>query len=238
MISLAFVKDVFIRDRATRPRILEDTSPFDPRPDQETTSSAMASASQETVTQLLIALRDGNQQALNALFPLIYDELYAMARIRRQAWHGDYTLNTTALVHEAYLKLAGQDQPDWSSRAHFLAVASKAMRNILVDYAKHRQAQKRGGNVQKLSLDEMKAAFKNGLALPEARIDTMLSLDAALKQLERVNERQSRIVECRFFGGMSVEETAVALGISKATVKRGWSVAQAWLFRAMKPEVT
>ena len=193
----------------------------------------MASPSRESVTQLLSALRGGDQQALNALFPLVYDELYVIAQHKRKNWHGDYTLNTTALVHEAYLKLAGQNQPDWTSRAHFLAVAAKAMRNIMVDYAKQRQAQKRGGHVKKLSFDELRTAFKDGIALPETRIDTMISLDDALKQLERINERQSRIVECRFFGGMTVEETAQALGISKATVKRGWSVAQAWLFRTM-----
>ena len=198
----------------------------------------MASASHETVTELLGALRDGDKQALNALFPLVYDELYAIAQRKRKNWHGDYTLNTTALVHEAYIKLAGQDQPDWTSRAHFLGVAARAMRNIMVDYARQRQAQKRGGDVQKLSLDEMKSAFQDGIALPEARIDMMISLDDALKKLERVNERQSRIVECRFFGGMTVEETALALGISKATVKRGWSVAQAWLFRTMNLGMT
>ena len=198
----------------------------------------MASVSQTSVTRLLVALKEGDNQALNALFPLVYNELYAIAQRKRKNWKGDYTLNTTALVHEAYLKLAGQDQPDWTSRAHFLAVAAKAMRNIMVDYAKQRQAQKRGGNVQKLSLDEMKAVFKEGLAMPETRIDTMTSLDDALKKLEKTNERQSRIVECRFFGGMTVEETALALDISKATVKRGWSVAQAWLFRMMNPEFT
>ena len=196
----------------------------------------MAYPQRESVTQLLHAMRDGDQQALNALFPLVYDALHRIAQQKRRQWHGDYTLNTTALVHEAYLKLAAQDQLDWSSRAHFLAVAAKAMRNIMVDYAKQRRAQKRGGGAKKFSLEDMETAFERGLALPETRIDTMISLDDALKKLEQVNERQSQIVECRFFGGMSVEETAQALGISKATVKRGWSVAQAWLYRMMSQD--
>ena len=155
----------------------------------------------ESVTQLLEAVREGNDQALNALFPLVYGELRALAHRKRQAWHGDYTLNTTALVHEAYLKLVDQSHAQWTSRAHFFGVAAKAMRHIQINYAKLRQRKKRGGDVQKVSLGELSEVFDQETPLTEERADALVALDEALKRLEQVSERQSRIVECRFFGG-------------------------------------
>ena len=198
----------------------------------------MASSSQESVTRLLAAMREGDPNAANALFPLVYDELRALAHRKRQGWHGDETLNTTALVHEAYLKLIGQPEAAWESRSHFFAVAAKAMRHILITYAERRQRQKRGGDQQKVSLDELEALMGNkGLAFSEERTETLLVLDEALQRLERHSERQGRIVECRFFGGMTIQETAAALRISPATVKRGWMMAQAWLYREIESDL-
>jgi RNA polymerase sigma factor (TIGR02999 family) len=187
-----------------------------------------------TVTRLLHELEGGNRTVINELFPLVYDELRARARRQRKKWQGDHTLNTTALVHEAYLKLVDQSQAEWSSRSHFLGVAAKAMRHILIDYAKHRKADKRGGDVPKLSLEEMKVAMNDGPVFNDARTDALIELDGVLSRLEAVNPRQSQIVECRFFGQMSIAETAEALGLAPATVKRGWAVAQAWLYKEMK----
>ena len=187
----------------------------------------------ETVTKLLDAARGGNRDALNKLFPLVYGELRAVAQRQRRNWHGDYTLNTTALVHEAYLKLAGQSRADWQSRAHFFGVAARAMRQILIDYARRRRAQKRGGDRSKTTFDEMKLG-DGQIALSDDNADALMILDEALKRLEKISERQSRIVECRFFGGMTIEETAEVVGISTATVKRSWNLAQVWLFQEMK----
>lgn len=193
----------------------------------------MTQPAQETVTRLLKAVRDGDQEALNALFPLVYGELRGVAHRHRQHWHGDYTVNTTALVHEAYIKLADKTRLDWSSRAHFFGVASKAMRQILIDYARRRSAQKRGGDISKVSFDEMKLG-DGKIALSDERADVLVTLDELLIRLEAIDERQSRIVECRFFGGMTIEETATAVGISTATVKRSWNLAQVWLFQEMQ----
>lgn len=189
---------------------------------------------QETVSQLLEALRDGNSEAINALFPLVYDELHSLAHRKRIEWRGDYTMNTTALVHEAYLKLVDQTRVKWNSRSHFFAVASKAMRHLLINYAEAQRAQKRGGNVVKVSLDEQVAIWKDLPDLADNTASSLIELNKALKNLEAISERQARIVECRFFGGMTIEETAEALDVSPATVKRGWAMAQAWLHRAIQ----
>jgi RNA polymerase sigma factor (TIGR02999 family) len=176
-------------------------------------------------------LRDGNDAALDELVTLLYDELTDLAHRQRQRWRNDCTLNTTALVHEAYLKLVGQDPIGVESRAHFLALAARAMRHILCNYARDRRALKRGGGLKRLTLDE---APEHGLALPFGKAaDALVALDAALDRLGQLDPRQAKIVECRFFGGLTVEETASALGISPRTVKRSWAVAQAWLHREM-----
>ena len=193
----------------------------------------MAHPDQEDVTRLLEAARGGDRTAFEQLFPLIYEEMRKRAHQQRQRWHGDYTLNTTALVHEAYLKLVDQKQADWTSRAHFLAIAARAMRQILLDYAKRRRTKKRGGDAPKLSLDEMQGGGGNALVLTEERAEALVNLDEALEGLMQMDERQSRIVECRFYGGMTIKETGEALGISPATVTREWAVAQAWLYQAM-----
>lgn len=192
----------------------------------------MLTPRQESVTRLLKALKDGDESALDALFAQVYDELYSMARSKRRNWVGkDYTLNTTALVHEAYIKLSENSQHDWNSRAHFMGVASKAMRHILINYAEKRRTQKRGGDVQKVSLEEDRARINEVIEMSDEQADKLLAIEAAIKKLEKNNERQVRIIECKFFGGMTNDETAETLGISKATVKRDWAMAQAWLHR-------
>ena len=190
----------------------------------------MEHPSQQEVTRLLEALQRGDGAALDALFPLVYEELRAVAHAQRRRWQGDETLDTTALVHEAYLKLVDQSRATWENRAHFLATAAKAMRHILTNYARDRRAQKRGGDQPRLSLEELGEQLNDVAEFSDANTDLLIALDAALKKLEQVNERQSRIVECRFFGGLTIEETAVALGISTASVSRGWALAQVRLF--------
>ena len=187
-----------------------------------------------SVTQLLGDLRDGNESVVNDLFPLVYDELRALAQNQRKFWQGDRTLNTTALVHEAYLKLVDQKGSEWNSRAHFYSVAAKAMRHILINYAKFRRRKKRGGDQQKLSLDEHRFTVGDAFDLSDNHSEMLISLNEALERLTTFSKRQSQIVECRFFGGMSIADTAEALNISPATVKRGWAMAQAWLFKEMK----
>jgi RNA polymerase sigma factor (TIGR02999 family) len=187
--------------------------------------------SPESVTELLQVLRDGDQTAFNALLPLVYDELHRLAGQQRNRWDGDETLDTTALVHEAYFRLADQSAPNWQNKAHFLSVAATAMRQILIDYSKRKRAAKRGGKAPHLSLHDLEPALLQSATAAGVRDDIMVALDESLGRLEQVNRRQMRIVECRFFGGMSVEDTAEALGVSPATVKRGWRMAQAWLYR-------
>jgi len=185
----------------------------------------------DAMAGLLETAAGGDRDALNALFPLVYDELTLLAHRHRQRWDGDFTLNTTALVHEAYLKLAGQKHLPTESRAHFFAVAAKAMRHILCNYARDRRRQKRGGDLPHVGL-EPAAALP---ALSDDQAEVLAALDESLKRFELIAARQSRVVECRFFGGMSVEETAAALGVSARSVKRDWSFAQAWLRRDLQP---
>ena len=186
------------------------------------------------ISLLLQKVQDGDEAALNELFPLVYEELHSIAQKQRQKWQGDYTLNTTALVHEAYIKLINQKDAQWNNKSHFYGVASKAMRHILINYAKHRKRKKRGGDQPKLSLEENKIAIENVITLDEDRADTLLAMDRALNKLEKMSSRQAKIVECRFFGGLSIADTAEALGVSPATVKRGWAMAQTWLYQEMK----
>jgi RNA polymerase sigma factor (TIGR02999 family) len=184
-------------------------------------------------TRRLARIRNGDAAAVDELFALVYDELRGLARAQRRRWEGDHTLNTTVLVHEAYLRPVGQTSPEWEDRAHFMSVAARAMRHILIDYARQRQAQKRGGARERLSLDEIESSLA-GADPSEARDEALLALDASLERLAGESERQSRIVECRFFGGMTIEETAEAVGVSPATVKRAWTAAQAWLYRDLR----
>jgi RNA polymerase sigma factor (TIGR02999 family) len=178
-----------------------------------------------TITQLLVEWSHGNQQALDRLTPLVYDELRRMARTYLRRERPDHTLQATALVHEAYLRLVDQHSVSWQNRAHFFGIASQMMRRILVNHALARATDKRDGG-QKLSLNEV-IDFA-----PQDEVD-LIALDEALHELERLDPQQTRIVELRFFGGLSIEETAEALGVSPATVKRDWSTARLWLRRKL-----
>jgi RNA polymerase sigma factor (TIGR02999 family) len=197
----------------------------------------MEHASRQEVTGLLEAVQRRDRVALDALFSTVYEELRGLAHQQRQRWRGDYTLNTTALVHEAYVKLVDQRRASWETRAHFLATAAKAMRHILMNYARDRRVQKRGGDRPKLSLEEIGERLGQELTLTEENTELLVAIDEALQRLEQVNERQSRIVECRFFGSMTIQETATALGVSTATVSRGWTLAKVRLYRDVKRQL-
>jgi RNA polymerase sigma-70 factor, ECF subfamily len=179
------------------------------------------------VTVLLSALKQGDDAAAARLMPLIYDELRRLAGSYMRRERTDHTLQATALVHEAYLKLVEQRSTDWQSRAHFFGVAAQLMRRILVDHARGHSRQKRGGEHAKVSLDE-------ALVFAEQQADEVLAVDDSLNQLAKMDPRQARVVELRFFGGLSVEETADVLGVSPKTIKREWSVAKAWLTADLK----
>ncbi|MEM6335704.1 MAG: ECF-type sigma factor [Bacteroidota bacterium] len=181
------------------------------------------------VTDLLQRAGEGDADAFNALMPVVYDELRRLAHSRLRQQSSSDTLNTTALVHEAYLKLIRNPSDiDWQNRRHFFAIAARAMRQVLVSYAVMKRAAKRGAGVQNISLDD--APF----VMSEQRADELLALDEALKLLLETNERQGRIVECRYFAGLTLEETAQVLGVSVPTVTRDWRVAKAWLYRVLR----
>lgn len=192
--------------------------------------------SDDTVSRLLDELEHGREEALDQLFALVYDELRALARSQRRKWPHRDTLNTTALVHEAYLKLAAHGNSTWKSKAHFLAAAAKAIRHILLNYARDQHAQKRGGGWHRASLDPVELPNDDGSGGAVASPEMLIALDDALRRLATLSERLSRVVECRFFGGMSIEQTAAALNLSTATVTRGWATAQAWLYRELGPD--
>lgn len=192
----------------------------------------MTDASRQTVTSLLARARS-DASAIRDLFPLVYDELRRIARAQRRRGASD-TLNTTAVVHEAYMRLADRDRLDSRDRSHFMAIAAGAMRQVLIDYARARTAAKRGGRAQRISFDEIGAALESGPDFTAARAEAMLALDDSISRLTKISERQGRVVECRFYAGLSIEETAQAMSISPATVKRDWSMAQAWLYGDLK----
>jgi RNA polymerase sigma-70 factor, ECF subfamily len=179
------------------------------------------------VTQLLLDWSRGERAALDELMPLVYQELRKLASSYLRSERPDHTLQPTALIHEAYLRMVGHDMPQWQSRAHFFGVAARLMRQILVEHARTRHARKRGGDQQKISLDDAPQVFAQTDAV------ALLALDDALTKLAAFDERRSRILEMRSFGGMSVEETAAALGVSEATVKREMRLAQAWIRREL-----
>ena len=177
---------------------------------------------QADVTDLLLELTQGNQEAAQKLIPVVYEELKRLARGYMRREPPDHTLQTTALVHEAYLRLVRQIGVKWQSRAHFFGIAAQLMRRILIDHARHHLRQKRAGVMAAVPLNE-------SLAFSPEQSAELLNLDEALQRLSKLDSRQGKIVELRFFGGLSVEETAEVLGISPKTVKRDWSVAKAWL---------
>lgn len=180
----------------------------------------------DEVTRLLRELTAGRQEAYDDLLPRIYEELRHIAGRHLRGERPGHTLGATALVHEAYLRLIRIDRIEWQDRNHFFALASRAMRRVLIHHAEARKAQKRGGDVRPLALDDVEI----GTEIPMERL---LALEGALRELEALDERLVRVVECRFFGGMTVEETAEALGTSPATVKRDWTTARAWLNRRL-----
>ena len=196
-----------------------------------------ASGRSAQVTRLLRNWQDGDRGALDQLIPLVYEELRAIASRYMAHERRDGTLQTTALVNEAYMKLVDQHAVDWQSRAHFFAIAAQVIRRILIDAARRRRRGKRGGAAVHVPLDAV------AVAAPDAeRVIDVLAVDRALHGLERVDPDHAKIVELRFFGGLTVEETAAVLGVSPATVKREWAVAKGWLYRALtdgsrQPEV-
>jgi RNA polymerase sigma factor (TIGR02999 family) len=179
------------------------------------------------ITQLLNQLAGGNRAVVDALMPLVYDELHAIAQRQMRRERPGHTINTTALVHEAYLRLVDQREVSWQNRAHFLALAAQAMRRIMINYAQARLAEKRGGG-------EALVSFDDEMIAKEAKAEELIELDAALHRLQQLSDRQSQIVEMRFFGGLTHEEIAEALGISVPTVQRDWRMARAWLARELR----
>jgi RNA polymerase sigma factor (TIGR02999 family) len=178
---------------------------------------------------LLIAWGDGNQAALDKLMPLVFEELRRLAHNYMRKEHPGHTLQTTALVNEAYFRLVNQKHVHWQNRTHFFAISAQLMRRILVDHARSHQYVKRGGGTHKVSLDE-------GAIVAQGQAADLIALDEALVELAAVDERKSSIVELRFFGGLNVDETAAALKISPRTVMREWSMARAWLYRTINNE--
>jgi len=186
----------------------------------------------EAITEALSALRNGAPDAMDRLAPLVYEQLKRIARRQLRAEPVGHTLSTTALVHEAYLKLVDQTRAEWQDRGHFYAVASGAMRRILMDYARRYRAARRGGGddgapVRPIPLDDTDIPV-------DERADALVALDEALERLGELDERQARVVECRFFGGLTEEETAAALGISQRTVAREWVTARGWLYQELR----
>ncbi len=192
----------------------------------------MSQTSTQDLTQMLIQLSEGKAQVVDDILPLIYDELRRLAGNYLRRERSDHTLQPTALVHEAYLKLIDQTQVKWQNRAHFFGIAANIMRRILVDYARQHRADKRGGAAEKLPLEE------EILIVSEGKSAELLALDEALENLAKIDSQKSKIVELRYFGGLSVEETAEVLGVSEITVKRHWRMAKAWLYGQLSQENT
>jgi len=185
------------------------------------------------LTGLLVDWAHGDKAALEQLTPLVYDEIRRIAHRYVQREREGQTLETTALVNEAYLRLAGSQRVEWQNRAHFFAVTAQVMRHILIDHARRRQYVKHGGEVQRVSFD---AATRDAAVMSRPRAAELLALDEALNELAKIDPRKSRVVELRYFGGLSIEETAEVLEISAMTVRRDWRAAKAWLFKAVNRE--
>lgn len=192
--------------------------------------SSVPDAAGSSVTALLRAHAAGDPDALERLLPQVYGELRRIARGRLRRERAGHTLSTSEVVHEAFLELVPLERVDWQSRAHFFAVASRAMRNVLVDHAVRRGAAKRGAGAPAEPLDD---GLADRVAAVERPLDELIAVEDALARLEAIDARKARVVECRFFGGMSLDETAEALGVSAATVSREWTFARAWLHRAL-----
>ena len=195
---------------------------MDARPDEP-------NGARHEITALLVELREGRRDAMDRLIPLVYHELGRIAHGQLTGERTGHTLDTTALVHEAYLRLVGLDRIEWRDRGHFYAAAAGAMRRILIEYARGYRAAKRGGGLRPLSLDD-------GAIAVEARADTLVALDEALTRLSALDERQARVVECRFFAGLTEEETAEALRVTARTVRRDWVKARGWLYQEIQED--
>jgi RNA polymerase sigma-70 factor, ECF subfamily len=178
------------------------------------------------VTQLLKAMRTGDERAAEELLPLVYQELHRLARSYMRRERAEHTLQPTALINEAYMRLA-HDDIDWQNREHFIGVAANVMRRVLVDYARARKAKIRGGELRRVELEE-------GLAISTERTEEMLALDEALDRLAGVNPRQAKVVELRYFGGLSIEQIAAVLAIAPRSVKRDWALARIWLLKELR----
>lgn len=189
----------------------------------------MSTALPHEVTQLLLDLSNGNQEAFDRLVPLVDRELHRLAHHYMRRENAGHTLQTSALVNEAYLKLIDQKHVHWKNRAHFFALSAQLMRRILVDHARERKYAKRGGGAQRVSFDE-------ALVVSPQKGPDLIALDEALSKLTSIDPRKGKVVELRFFGGLSVDETAEALAISPATVNREWSMAKAWLYNSLNNE--
>lgn len=189
----------------------------------------------DDLTGLLIEWRHGNEAALDKLTPLVYDEIRRIAHRYLQRERDGHTLQTTALVNEAYIRLAGSQNVAWQNRAHFFAVTAQVMRHILIDHARRRNYVKHGGEARQVALDEALAGQEAAL-MSQPRATELLALDEALDELAKLDLRKSRVVELRYFGGLSLDETAEALEISQMTVRRDWRAAKAWLFKRVNGE--
>ena len=179
------------------------------------------------ITRLLQAASEGDRQANDELFDSVYRELRAIASAQRRRWSGNETLNTTALISEAYVRLANRKMSSYADRSHFFATAAKAMRQVLINYAERAAAAKRGGNAVRVTLSALSLDDDN-------TIEELLHINALLTELEVSNPRQCRIFECRVFGGMTIEETAAATGVSPATIKRDWTIISTWIFSQLR----
>jgi RNA polymerase sigma factor (TIGR02999 family) len=186
----------------------------------------MVKAESQQITQLLVDWSEGKEFAKEQLFPLVYEELRQMARRHMRRQPSGHTFQTTELIHEAYLKLANKNEMNWQNRAHFFGVAAQAMRHILVDYARSKHSQKRGGWQERVTLNE-------NVDISTKHSDELIALDDVLKRLAELDERKSRVVELKFFGGLNIEEMAEVLKISPETVKRDWRFARTWLLREL-----
>ena len=185
------------------------------------------------LTGLLIEWGQGDKDALDRLTPLVYDEIRRVAHRYVQREREGHTLQTTALINEAYLRLAGSQNIDWQNRSHFFAVTAQVMRRILIDHARRRRYVKHGGEVQRVAFD---TAMNEVTAMSQGRASELVALDEALEELARLDPRKSRVVELRYFGGLNYEEAAEVLEVSVMTVRRDWRAAKAWLFRRMRDE--
>lgn len=182
------------------------------------------------ITQILLRIKFGSSEAYNQLFSLVYDHLRSIANMQMRKEHDEHTLSQTELVHEVYLKLVDQSDIDWRDRAHFYAIASRCMRQILIDYARKKKSQKRGGSKEPIT-------YLDGIMKVEQQVDDLINLDDALRRLEKLNKRLAWVVEYRYFGEMTIEDTAEVMGVSTSTITRDWAKARGWLYKELRGHI-